>query len=73
MKFLKHSFDTRPIWSIDALSAQLAFNHFPLTKQEILEYLPSVGYRFSKGPWRNLWIRYTFDPRTNPEAAKLVS
>ena len=27
-----------------------------------------VGYYFSNGPWRLLWIRYGYDPRTTPEA-----
>ena len=29
----------------------------------LIKYLPAVAYRFSGGPWRNLWIRYGYDPR----------
>lgn len=31
-------------------------------------HLPVVAYRFSGGPWRNLWIRFGFDPRKQPSA-----
>ena len=31
--------------------------------------LPVVAYYFSSGPWRNQWIKYSYDPRKDPQAA----
>ena len=36
---------------------------FELSRADLLHHLPAVAYRFSGGPWRNLWIRYGYDPR----------
>lgn len=30
--------------------------------------LPSYAYKFGSGPWRNLWIRYGYDPTVDPLA-----
>jgi hypothetical protein len=67
---LKTCFAQRPIWSADALVLRLeeeqksAFSSAPkLSRQELLHHLVAVAYRFSGGPWRNLWIRYGYDPR----------
>jgi len=30
--------------------------------------LPLVAYLMSNGPWRDCWIRYGYDPRSNQEA-----
>ena len=38
------------------------------TSTVIERHLAVVAYRFSGGPWRNLWIRYGFDPRLDPSS-----
>jgi len=32
--------------------------------------LPVVAYYFVTGPWRALWVRLGYDPRTDPDAKK---
>ena len=32
--------------------------------------LPSIAYYILTGPWRRVWVRFGYDPRTDP-AAKL--
>ena len=39
---------------------------------ELVKYLPAVAYRFTGGPWRNLWIRYGYDPRKELDARMYV-
>ena len=29
--------------------------------------LPLVAYNVTSGPWRTLWVRFGYDPRTSPE------
>lgn len=74
---LKQCFSQRPIWSADALVLRLeeeqrsAFWTAPkLTRQELLHHLVAVAFRFSKGPWRNLWIAYGYDPRDRARATQ---
>jgi len=31
--------------------------------------LPALAYYFTTGPWRNQWVRFGYDPRTDPTAA----
>jgi general transcription factor 3C polypeptide 5 (transcription factor C subunit 1) len=32
--------------------------------QDRLKYIiPAVAYYFTTGPWRNLWVRFGYDPR----------
>lgn len=56
-------FRERPIWSKNALLVQLQCDRF---KMKIL--LPAIAYYMLGGPWRGLWIRFGYDPRTCPEA-----
>ena len=30
--------------------------------------LPLVAYYFTTGPWRVMWVKYGYDPRTDPSA-----
>lgn len=60
---LQKLFEQRPIWSKSALSVVLKYGN------DNLKYLlPVVGYYFSTGPWRNLWVRFGYDPRQNPNS-----
>lgn len=74
---LRGYFAERAIWSTDALVIRLDEDHRKRTapssmpqmsRQEILHHLVAVAYRFSGGPWRNLWIRYNYDPRKRANA-----
>ena len=31
--------------------------------------LPYVAYNLVKGPFRQLWVRYGYDPKTDPSSA----
>jgi general transcription factor 3C polypeptide 5 (transcription factor C subunit 1) len=35
--------------------------------------IPAVAYYFTTGPWRNLWIRFGYDPRKDRSSAKYQS
>ncbi|KAB7502279.1 General transcription factor 3C polypeptide 5, partial [Armadillidium nasatum] len=28
--------------------------------------MPTISYYFNTGPWRNLWVKFGYDPRTDP-------
>ncbi|KAK2506977.1 hypothetical protein MC885_017875 [Smutsia gigantea] len=56
-------FDIRPIWSRNAIKANISIHP---DKLKIL--LPFMAYYMITGPWRSLWIRYGYDPRKNPDA-----
>jgi hypothetical protein len=69
---LRRYFVERPSWSTDALVLKLEEEQksdltlaasAALSRQDLLHHLIAVAYRFSGGPWRNLWIRYGYDPR----------
>lgn len=27
--------------------------------------MPTISYYFNTGPWRNLWVKFGYDPRTD--------
>ncbi|XP_067140904.1 general transcription factor 3C polypeptide 5 [Centruroides vittatus] len=56
-------FEERPIWSKNALTAQLDCD--PLSLKAIL---PVLAYYYVTGPWRSLWVRFGYDPKKNPES-----
>ncbi|XP_006164362.1 general transcription factor 3C polypeptide 5 isoform X2 [Tupaia chinensis] len=60
---LRKLFDVRPIWSRNAVRANVSIHP---DKLKLL--LPSVAYYMITGPWRSLWIRYGYDPRKDPSA-----
>ena len=37
-------------------------------RASLREVLPQIGYYFLDGPWRNMWVVYGYDPRTDPHA-----
>ncbi|KDQ64681.1 hypothetical protein JAAARDRAFT_234891 [Jaapia argillacea MUCL 33604] len=67
LKLLKERFDERPVWTRAAL-----FNQFtPAEARDIHNskvLLPLVGYSFGDGPWRDTLIRFSYDPRQDPNA-----
>ncbi|XP_030063619.1 general transcription factor 3C polypeptide 5 isoform X1 [Microcaecilia unicolor] len=60
---LKQLFDARPVWSRNALKANVSIHP---DKLKLL--LPYMAYYMLTGPWRSLWVRFGYDPRKNPEA-----
>jgi hypothetical protein len=44
----------------------LGFVQYGLSHLYMYRHLPCVAYRFSGGPWRNMWIVYAHDPRSTP-------
>ncbi|XP_072228361.1 general transcription factor 3C polypeptide 5 isoform X2 [Leuresthes tenuis] len=62
---LKKMFETRPIWSRNAVKANV--NIHP----EKLKLLLAVyAYYMVRGPWRSLWVRLGYDPRKSPDSKK---
>jgi len=57
--------DERPIWSKNALIAITR-----IAPDRLKFMLPALAYYFTTGPWRNQWIRFGYDPRSDPSAGK---
>ncbi|KAM7369279.1 hypothetical protein PAMP_013560 [Pampus punctatissimus] len=62
---LKRMFESRPIWSRNAVKANI--NIHP-DKLKLL--LPVFAYYMVTGPWRSLWVRLGYDPRKSTESKK---
>ncbi|XP_018025796.1 uncharacterized protein LOC108681288 [Hyalella azteca] len=60
---LKQLFEERPIWSRAGVRCALGYS-----SDNIKYLLPCVGYYFMAGPWRNLWVKFGYDPRQNPQS-----
>jgi len=65
---LVERFSSQPIWAKDALVATLRGRY---SFNVISKHINCVAYRFSKGPWSQLYIRYGYDPRSNPSSREL--
>ncbi|ESP04832.1 hypothetical protein LOTGIDRAFT_229926 [Lottia gigantea] len=57
-------FKERPIWSKNALRYRLD----PKYLARLKFVLPLVSYFMTTGPWRVLWVKFGYDPRTDPKA-----
>ncbi|XP_030598611.1 general transcription factor 3C polypeptide 5 isoform X2 [Archocentrus centrarchus] len=62
---LKKMFESRPIWSRNAVKA-----HINLHPDKLKLLLPVYAYYMVTGPWRSLWVRLGYDPRKTSEAKK---
>ncbi|XP_058015328.1 general transcription factor 3C polypeptide 5 [Ahaetulla prasina] len=60
---LKKLFELRPVWSRNAVKANICVHP---DKLKLL--LPYLAYYMLTGPWRSLWVRFGYDPRRHPEA-----
>ncbi|XP_063172546.1 general transcription factor 3C polypeptide 5 [Candoia aspera] len=60
---LKKLFELRPVWSRNAVRANLSIH-----PEKLKLLLPHLAYYMLTGPWRSLWVRYGYDPRKHPEA-----
>ncbi|KAF0716466.1 Aste57867_2835 [Aphanomyces stellatus] len=65
MAMLTEKFAERPIWMRPKL-----FEYFtPAEGRVAMKFLPYICYIFVNGPWRGMWVRLGYDPRTTPDAA----
>ncbi|XP_068191280.1 general transcription factor 3C polypeptide 5 [Antennarius striatus] len=62
---MRKMFESRPIWSRNAVKANV--NIHP-DKLKLL--LPVFAYYTVTGPWRSLWVRLGYDPRKTVESKK---
>ncbi|XP_036974237.1 general transcription factor 3C polypeptide 5 [Acanthopagrus latus] len=62
---LKKMFESRPIWSRNAVRANI---NIQPDKLKLL--LPVFAYYMVTGPWRSLWVRLGYDPRKTSESKK---
>ncbi|XP_024119003.1 general transcription factor 3C polypeptide 5 [Oryzias melastigma] len=62
---MKKMFESRPIWSKNAVRANI--NVHP---EKLKLLLPLFAYYMVTGPWRSLWVRLGYDPRKDPESKK---
>ncbi|BDA50476.1 General transcription factor 3C polypeptide 5 at N-terminal half [Coccomyxa sp. Obi] len=51
----------RPVWTSAALKERVS----GFTDPEFEWMLPRIAYMFRNGPWRGLWVRRGFDPRSD--------
>lgn len=66
VELIREKFVDRPIWSTTALHADMP--NFGWIKIKYI--LPHIGYYYNTGPWRNMWIRFGYDPRKEFESRK---
>ncbi|XP_057674500.1 general transcription factor 3C polypeptide 5 [Corythoichthys intestinalis] len=58
-------FESRPIWSRNALKANI--NIHP---DKLKMLLPVLAYYMVTGPWRSLWVKLGYDPRKTVDSKK---
>ncbi|KAF9263593.1 hypothetical protein L218DRAFT_927336 [Marasmius fiardii PR-910] len=67
VKHIESFFEDRPIWTRMSLFNQIT----PAMAREVHNskiILPLVCYVFQDGPWRDTLVRFSYDPRSDPEA-----
>ncbi|KDO31073.1 hypothetical protein SPRG_19596 [Saprolegnia parasitica CBS 223.65] len=65
LTFLRQKLDERPIWHRHKL-----FENVSAAERRVaLRFLPLMCYIFLSGPWRGMWVRMGYDPRTTPSSA----
>ncbi|ETV87142.1 hypothetical protein, variant 2 [Aphanomyces astaci] len=65
MGLLKEKLAERPIWMRPKLFAFFTTEECRVA----MKFLPYLCYIFVNGPWRGMWVRLGYDPRTTPDAA----
>ena len=63
---IQQLFALRPIWTRVAILNSLEAPEF---RKHIKQLLPRVAYNMTRGPWRDCWVRYGFDPRKERDAS----
>ncbi|KPV78418.1 uncharacterized protein RHOBADRAFT_50887 [Rhodotorula graminis WP1] len=64
---LRELLEKRPVWTRLALLNQLTHEESKVVKSD-KSCLPMVAYTFGDGPWRDLLVRFGYDPRRHPDA-----
>jgi general transcription factor 3C polypeptide 5 (transcription factor C subunit 1) len=65
LKILHALFEKKPIWIRKHLEAVL-----PVSLKPCLKYsLPQIAYTYTKGPWRQAYIKFGIDPKSSPKYA----
>ena len=62
-------FEARPVWQ--RANLEEALGQGPLPAWRLAGALRLVAYLFLDGPWRKSYVRFGYDPRTDPESKKL--
>ncbi|CAH0748764.1 unnamed protein product [Diatraea saccharalis] len=63
LETVKKMFNERPIWSYNMLNYQTKY------RMAVLKLiLPCVAVYMPNGPWKQLWVRFGYDPRKIPES-----
>ncbi|XP_077353459.1 general transcription factor 3C polypeptide 5 [Festucalex cinctus] len=60
---LSAMFESRPIWSRNAVKANISIH-----PDKLKALLPFLAYYMVTGPWRSLWVKFGYDPRKIVEA-----
>jgi hypothetical protein len=68
---LRELFLQRPVWQRPSLEEALDLGTASDTARRIPIALRRVAYLFQDGPWRKCYVRYGYDPRTDPLARRL--
>ncbi|GAA5834129.1 hypothetical protein JCM9279_004225 [Rhodotorula babjevae] len=64
---LRELLEQRPIWTRTAVLNQCTHEEVKLIKGD-KSCWPMVAYTFGDGPWRDLLVRFGYDPRKHPDA-----
>ncbi|ODV76551.1 transcription factor TFIIIC subunit TFC1 CYBJADRAFT_14206 [Cyberlindnera jadinii NRRL Y-1542] len=66
LEIIRKLFEIRPIWIRKHLEANL-----PVHLKTCFKYaLPQVSYTYTKGPWRQTYIRFGVDPKSSAEFSR---
>lgn len=66
LDYITKLFNDKPIWIRKHIEAIL-----PVHLKQCLKYaLPQVAYTFTKGPWRQAYIKFGVDPKSSSDYAK---
>lgn len=66
IEIVRGYFAKHPVWSLNLLAVEI-----PQWSRQKLKYcLPYIAYFYATGPWRNLWLRYGYDPRKDFESRR---
>lgn len=67
-KAVSEFFDERPVWAKESLTERLLEKGMDTRECTLKRLLFREAYYFLQGPFRRLWIRKGYDPRTDPES-----
>lgn len=69
---LQKAFKLHPIWSVAQIENECKKKYSSIFKtckwSMAKNALCVIGYTYTTGPWKKLWIRYGYDPRKDPDS-----